>query len=144
MTSPADKTGFVFDSELSCDQLNATHTQTICPSPASASKESRKSEAQINCGDRQTETDSQNSSGADDEMERYFKLGEILAKTENLASKLPPPELSMREVEVESDVPHISECGQEELDPLATYYYLGNVYAAIPNKFPFAKRGNHR
>lgn len=63
------------------------------------------------------------------EIDRYFKLGRLLAHTEGITASMSPSDNSMaiQEVEEEKIFPTIGET--EEFDPYSTYYYLGNVYA---------------
>ena len=64
------------------------------------------------------------------EIDRYFKLGEILAHTECLASNL---QLTNQPSPLEN-ISHVAL--EDELDPHSTYFYLGNIYAELPQRFP--------
>jgi hypothetical protein len=77
-------------------------------------------------------------SDVNDETKRYFKLGEILAKTENLASNLSQLDFPLKGFESGKRL-----LDDEEIDPLSTYYYLGKVSAGIPRHFSCRKRVNH-
>jgi hypothetical protein len=68
------------------------------------------------------------------EIDRYFKLGASIAQTEYLASNMPTTNLS-NQLESLPDPTLLN----DEFDQHSTYYYLGNLYAGLPQQFPRRK-----